>query len=145
MYNCLARGIEQEYLPFTKRYGISNVCYNPLAGGLLSGKHSFAAGPVAGTRFDFNSVYRKRFWHPAYFDAVEELRAVAARFGISLVDLALRWPARRADCVIVGASQFDHLTANLAACNGGELPDEAHDACDAVWEKLRGPTPRYNR
>ena len=145
MYNCLARGIEQEYLPFTKRYGIANVCYNPLAGGLLSGKQSFASGPLAGTRFDFNAMYRKRFWHPAYFEAVEALRAVAARFGISLVEIALRWLTHRADCLIVGASQFDHLTANLAACNGGALPAEASASCDAVWEKLRGPTPRYNR
>lgn len=145
MCNCLARGIEQEYLPFTARYGISNVCYNPLAGGLLSGKHSFAAGPLAGTRFEANAMYRKRYWHSACFDAVEALRAAAARCGISLVELALRWAAQHADCVIVGASRFDHLTANLAACAGGDLPAEALAACDAVWEKLRGPTPRYNR
>ncbi len=145
MYNCLARGIEQEYLPFTKRYGIANVCYNPLAGGLLSGKQSLAAGPLAGTRFDFNAVYRKRFWHPAYFEAVEALRAVAARCGVSPVELALRWLASRADCLIVGASRFEHLTENLASCAGGALPDEALESCDAVWEQLRGPTPRYNR
>lgn len=145
MYNCVARGIEQEYLPFTRHYGIANVCYNPLAGGLLSGKQSFEAGPLAGTRFDSNAMYRKRFWHAAYFDAVEALRAVAGRCEISLVDLALRWTAQRTDCVILGASKFDHLRANLTASNGDELPREALDACDAVWEKLRGPTPRYNR
>lgn len=145
MYNCLARGIEQEYLPFTKRYGISNVCYNPLAGGLLSGKHSFAAGPLAGTRFEANAMYRKRYWHGACFDAVEALRCAAARCGIALAALALRWAAQHADCVIVGASRFEHLTENLEACEGGALPDEALAACDAAWEKLRGPAPNYNR
>ena len=38
MYNLLARGIEQEYLPMCKEFGVSTVVYNPLAGGLLTGK-----------------------------------------------------------------------------------------------------------
>ena len=46
MYNLLARGIEQEYLAFTKRFDVSNVCYNPLAGGMLSGKQSLDKGSV---------------------------------------------------------------------------------------------------
>ncbi len=40
MYNLLARGIEKEYLPFCQRFGVAVVPYNPLAGGLLTGKHS---------------------------------------------------------------------------------------------------------
>ena len=47
MYNALARGIEQEYLACTQRYNVTNVCYNPLAGGLLSGKHSLERGSLA--------------------------------------------------------------------------------------------------
>ena len=39
MYNLLSRGIEQEYLPMCKEFGVSTVVYNPLAGGLLTGKH----------------------------------------------------------------------------------------------------------
>ena len=42
MYNLVARGIEQEYLPMCKAFGISTVVYNPLAGGLLTGKHKQA-------------------------------------------------------------------------------------------------------
>ncbi len=48
MYNVLARGIEQEFIPFTRRFGVSNICYNPLAGGLLSGKQNFDTGPLSG-------------------------------------------------------------------------------------------------
>ncbi len=33
MYNLIARGIEQEYLPMCRRYDVSNIVYNPLAGG----------------------------------------------------------------------------------------------------------------
>lgn len=145
MYNCVARGVEPEYLPYTTRYGVTNVCYNPLAGGLLSGKQSLAAGPIPGTRFDGNAMYQNRFWKQEYFDAVEALRTVADRLGISLVELSLRWLVHRTDCIIIGASKFEHLAANLAAFDGDDLPSDAVDACNEVWAKLRGPTPQYNR
>lgn len=147
MYNALARGIEQEYLPFTKRYGIANVCYNPLAGGLLSGKQSLERGPLPGTRFDGNTRYLKRFWHAEYFEAVDALREVAVGLGISLAELSLRWLCNQpgADCVILGASRFEHLEQNLEASQRGPLPEEALAACDAVWKRLRGPTPIYHR
>lgn len=147
MYNMLARGIEQEYLEFTTRYGIANACYNPLAGGLLTGKQSHAAGPLPGTRFDGNQMYLDRFWHRAYFRAVESLRGIAGDLGISMVELALRWACHRegVDSIIVGASKQAHLEENLRAAEGGPLPEDALRACDRVWQELRGPTPRYNR
>jgi 1-deoxyxylulose-5-phosphate synthase len=90
MYNLLARGIEQEYLSFTRRFEVANVCYNPLAGGLLSGKQSQEQGPLANTRFDGNAMYLNRYWHKQYFDAVEELRRIAKDAGLTLVQLADR-------------------------------------------------------
>ena len=74
MYNVLARGIEHEYLPFCRQYGIGVVPYNPLAGGLLTGKHHFEAGPASGTRFDGNRMYQERYWHREYFEAVGKLK-----------------------------------------------------------------------
>ncbi len=147
MYNALSRGIEQEYLAFTERYRVANVCYNPLAGGLLTGKQSMERGPLPGTRFDGNRMYLKRFWHVEYFRAVDALKAVASDLGISLATLALRWVCYRkgADCVILGASRFAHLEENIEASQEGPLPEEALAACDAAWEEVRGPTPRYNR
>ncbi len=147
MYNVLARGIEQEYIAFTTRYRIANVCYNPLAGGLLSGKQTMREGPIPGTRFDGNPMYLKRYWHAEYFRAVEELQGVAASLGVSLAVLALRWACHRpgADCVILGASKLSHMEANLDASLQGPLPDDVLEACDAVWQRLRGPSPQYNR
>ncbi|MDE0260778.1 MAG: aldo/keto reductase [Bryobacterales bacterium] len=147
MYNALARGIEQEYLACTQRYNVTNVCYNPLAGGLLSGKHSLERGPLPGGRFDGNQRYLKRFWHQEYFQAVEALRRVADGLGIALAAMALRWLCHRegADCVILGASKFAHLEQNMEALQAGPLPDDALRECDEVWGALRGPTPQYNR
>ncbi len=146
MYNLLARGIEQEFLPMVKQFGLSTVVYNPLAGGLLTGKHR-RGEPLPGTRFDGNRVYQDRYWHPAFFDAVGELADIARRAGRSLVSLALNWLLHHsaADCVILGASRVEQLEENLKACREGPLPDDAAGDCDRVWEKLRGAAPKYNR
>jgi aryl-alcohol dehydrogenase-like predicted oxidoreductase len=147
MYNVVARGIEQEYLPFCKEFGISVVPYNPLAGGLLTGKHSQGQAPAAGTRFDNNELYQNRYWHPEFFEAVGELSKVAEAAGMSLVSLAFRWLLSRpmVDSVILGASSLPQLEENLKACDGPPLGEDVLTACDAVWTRLRGVTPIYNR
>jgi aryl-alcohol dehydrogenase-like predicted oxidoreductase len=146
MYNLIARGIEQEYLPMCKRFGVSTIVYNPLAGGLLTGKHQ-RQSPLPGTRFDNNKLYLDRYWHDVDFDAVEELRAIAAKAGRSIVSLALNWIYHHtaADCIILGASRTDQLNENLKALEGGALDSDTLQACDQVWQKLRGPVPVYNR
>ncbi|MCL4401611.1 MAG: aldo/keto reductase [Acidobacteria bacterium] len=146
MYNLLARGIEQEYLPMCREFGVSTVVYNPLAGGLLTGKQRREA-PLPGTRFDDNQLYLDRYWHPAYFDAVEQLRGIAEGAGRGMVSLALGWLLHHTstDCVILGASRLEQLEENLKAVEEGPLPAEAVEACDRVWAGLRGVTPNYNR
>jgi aryl-alcohol dehydrogenase-like predicted oxidoreductase len=149
MYNLLARGIEQEYLPMCKEFGISNIVYNPLAGGLLTGKQQ-RDRPQPGTRFDnpgTSRMYMDRYWHPAYFDAVDKLRAASESAGRSLVSVSLNWLLHHSatDCIILGASKLDQLRQNLAALDEGPLPADLLTVCDEVWQDLRGVTPKYNR
>jgi aryl-alcohol dehydrogenase-like predicted oxidoreductase len=146
MYNLLARGIEQEYLPMCREFGVATVVYNPLAGGLLTGKQQPAA-PLPGTRFDKNQAYLDRYWHEANFSAVQELATIAQAADRSLVSLALNWILHHsaADAVILGASRLVHLEENLRAVEEGPLPSEAVAGCDRVWGRLRGPSPKYNR
>jgi 1-deoxyxylulose-5-phosphate synthase len=147
MWNLLARGLEQEFVPFAKKAGVSIIAYNPLAGGLLSGKHSAQASYTPGTRFDGNKMYQDRYWHQQNFQAVEELKQIAARAGRSIISLAFNWLLHHtaSDCVILGATRLAQLEQNLAACSEGALSDETVAACDEVWQKLRGPVPVYNR
>jgi len=147
MYNVLARGIEQEYLAMCKRYGISAIVYNPLAGGLLTGKQP-QQEPIAGTRFDKNQLYLDRYWHQAYFEAVEKLRAAGEKEGRSLIDISLNWLLHHtaSDCIILGASKMPQLEQNLEVFEkGGPLSAELLAACEQVWQDLRGITPKYNR
>jgi aryl-alcohol dehydrogenase-like predicted oxidoreductase len=146
MYNVLARGIEQEFLPMCREFGLATVIYNPLAGGLLTGKQTFAA-PLPGTRFDKSRAYVDRYWHEANFEAVQNLAATAQGCGRSLISLSLAWVLHHSpvDCVVLGASRLAQLQENLRAASEGPLPADAAAACNAAWAKIRGPSPQYNR
>ena len=129
-----------------KEFGISTVVYNPLAGGLLTGKQKREA-PLHGTRFDGNQMYLSRYWHSEDFDAVSELLDIAKQAGRSPVSLALNWLLYHTpiDCVILGASKLEQLEENLTAMEDGPLPADTVSACDQVWAKIRGISPQYNR
>jgi aryl-alcohol dehydrogenase (NADP+) len=146
MYNLLARGIEQEFLPMSKEFGVSNVVFNPLAGGLLTGKHN-ASEPLRGSRFDREKMYIDRYWNDDNFSAVEAVRDIAQKSGRSMISVALCWLLHHTpvECVILGASKLEQLDQNLAAAKDGPLDTETLAALDKVWERLRGVAPRYIR
>lgn len=149
LYNLLARRIDDEYVGFALASGIETMVYNPLGGGLLSGRYSFEAAPGEG-RFAtsrLSPMYRERYWDPRMFEAVGALSAIAADAGATLPELALRWLASRpvVGSVLLGASKPDHLTANLAALARGPLPADVVGRCDGVGRQLSGPMPAYNR
>ena len=50
-YNLLFRQVERELFPLCAEEGLGVIPYNPIAGGLLSGKHRREAGPMPDTRF----------------------------------------------------------------------------------------------
>jgi 1-deoxyxylulose-5-phosphate synthase len=147
MYNLLARGIEEEYLSFCQRFEVAVIPYNPLAGGLLTGKHTRDSKPESGSRFDNNPLYLGRYWHSDYFAAVDDLKGIARDAGKTLLELSLQWllSQPQVDSVILGASRPEQLTENLKACEGPPLDKATLDRCDDVWKRLRGITPKYNR
>jgi aryl-alcohol dehydrogenase-like predicted oxidoreductase len=119
-YNLLFRQIERELLPLSREEGVGVIPYNPLAGGLLSGKHRRDAGPTAGTRFTLGNAaerYQDRYWHEREFETVEALRPLAAEAGMPLARLAVAWmlaePAITSP--IVGASRPEQLDDVLPA------------------------------
>ena len=146
MYNLLARAIDQEFLPMVRQFGLSVVAYNPLAGGMLTGKHRPDVVPP-GTRFDKMPVYKDRYWHPATFQAVRQLGDLAERSNRSLVSVAYGWLLGQpgVDCVIVGASRLEQLQQNIQAAQDGPLAAEGLVECNKVWSELRGVSPPYNR
>jgi aryl-alcohol dehydrogenase (NADP+) len=146
VYNLLARGIEQEFLPFCREMNIGLTVYNPLAGGLLTGKHKSGSPPAEGTRFQLNKEYHGRYWLDSNFDALSELMEIAKQAGKKPVELALQWLAAQniVDSIIIGFSKMEHLEENLSAWEG-ELDSNTLKACDQVWKKIKGDSFQYNR
>jgi 1-deoxyxylulose-5-phosphate synthase len=145
-YNLITRSIDAECVAFAQRMGIGLTVYNPLAGGLLTGKHDRQAGPVRDTRLARSEMYYGRFWSDVNLEAVEALRKVAAEAGKTMVELALQWLLAQphVDSVILGVSALDQLEQDLAASQGC-LAAETLAACDRIWQRVRGPHFQYNR
>ena len=119
-YNLLFRQVERDLLPFCAEDGVGVISYNPIAGGMLSGKHARAEPPPEGGRFTLGNagqVYRDRYWQDPEFDTVGQIQALADEAGIPIVSLAVAWvlanPAITSP--IIGASRPDQLDASLSA------------------------------
>jgi aryl-alcohol dehydrogenase-like predicted oxidoreductase len=146
-YNLLFRQIEREMLPYCGEDGIGVIPYNPIAGGLLSGKHVRTSPPPEGSRFTLGTAaqnYQSRYWHDREFDTVEALGALAAEAGVSLVTLAVAWvmahPAVTAP--IIGASRPDQLDASLAAPDYTIDPDLKQRLDELTHGYRMGDAPR---
>ncbi|HXB50738.1 MAG TPA: aldo/keto reductase [Streptosporangiaceae bacterium] len=146
-YNLLFRQIEREMLPYCAEEGIGVIPYNPIAGGLLSGKHSRASAPPEGGRFTLGTaggMYQDRYWHEREFDTVEALTRLAQQAGVSLVTLSVAWVlANKAiTAPIVGASSPGQLDASLAAAEY-ELDDDLKRQLEELTHEYRmGDAPR---
>ena len=146
-YNLLFRQIEREMLPFCAEEGVGVIPYNPIAGGLLSGKHDAAGPPPEGSRFTLGwagQIYQERYWHDRAFETVEALRKVADEAGVSLVTLSVAWVlANKAiTAPIIGASRPEQLGASLAAAEYKLDADLTRQLDDLTHEYRMGDAPR---
>jgi aryl-alcohol dehydrogenase-like predicted oxidoreductase len=149
MYNLLIRQIEVEYAAFTRKHPIHNTVYNPLAGGLLSGKHARGESAPKGSRFDKNRLYESRYWTDRFFDLVDAYGAVAKDVGMSLVDLSYAWVASRpyVDSIILGPATIEHLDAAIDGIDGcaKSLTSETLARIDAIHAAYLGTNASYVR
>jgi len=116
-YNLLERQAESEVLPFCIENEIPTMAYGGLCRGLLTGKFGgdeiFAKGDLRRNDPMFKG---ERFRQ--YVEAVNEIKEIAADYGRSPAQFALRWAIQRpgVTCVIAGAR-----TAKQAEDNAGAL------------------------
>ena len=152
MYNAITRGIEPELVPSIRYFGLGFYAYNPLAGGLLTGKYERPDRLPDTGRFALLEFYQDRFWNDLYFDALAQVRDAAGRCGVSMAEAALRWlcyhsplDAGKGDGIILGASSPEQLDSNLNACRNGAIPEELVAAFDEAWRIAQPRCPRYFR
>ena len=141
-YNLLFRTFERDLLPLCEEEGIAVIPYNPLAGGMLTGKHDRTAAPPEGSRFSLGNAgprYQERYWHDREFDTVDALRGLSNEAGMSMTTMAMCWvlsnPAITAP--IVGASRPDQLADSLAAAEKGPLPADLKTKLDEMTHAWR--------
>jgi len=146
-YNLLFRQIEREMLPFCAEDGVGVIPYNPIAGGMLSGKHRATAPPPEGSRFTLGwagQMYQDRYWNDGAFETVEALRELADQAGTSLVTLSVAWVLANEAITapIIGASRPEQLDASLAAADYKLDPDLKRQMDELTQEYRLGDAPR---
>ena len=150
IYNPLTRKAETELNAALDYFGMRFYAYNPMAGGLLTGRYTaYEAAPTDG-RFTHRPNYQNRYWKKSYFDAVAFLKKVCEDNGITLIEATYRWlayhsmlNAERGDAIIIGASKPDHLVQNMAAVKAGPLPDDIVKHFDTAWAMCKAVSLEY--
>ncbi|KAJ5329739.1 aflatoxin B1-aldehyde reductase GliO-like protein [Penicillium brevicompactum] len=156
MYNAITRNIEQELIPCCHRYGLKIVVYNPLAGGILSGRYlpnTEKEVPQEGRFSDKNTtgeLYRQRYMNLPVLDAIHTIvKPVADKYHLTLPEVAFRWLAHHSklqlgrDGILIGVSSVQQLDSNIEAIQKDILPEEMTDALDAAWMAVKAASPPY--
>jgi aflatoxin B1 aldehyde reductase len=155
MYNVITRSIDAELIPTCRRYGIDIVVYNPLAGGLFSGKvKSTDMVPKEGRFSDTSESgtrYRQRYFRESTFNAMKIIEKAIEKHGLSVIETALRWVVHHSalkikdgnDGVIIGVSSIQQLEDNLNQLEKGPLPDEVVQALESAWLVSKADTANY--
>jgi aryl-alcohol dehydrogenase-like predicted oxidoreductase len=146
LYNPIHRQLDVEYFAFARRHPIHTSAYNALAGGLLAREHALDVAPAAGSRFDHNAMYQRRYWTRTMFERAAQVRAVAGKHGIAPVDFCYAWLAAQpgVDSILVGpasVAQLDQAIDALAIA----LPREALAAMDDLARDWTGSDTNYVR
>ncbi|KAF9915212.1 hypothetical protein FBU30_002114 [Linnemannia zychae] len=119
-YNPITRSVVSELLPCLKYYNIGFYAYNPICGGVLSGKYKFDDKVPEGSRYDPKT------------------------------QATLRWMRHHSgldsrDGIIMGASTVDQLNETLTALEKGPLPEDMLRAFDDAWERTKATSEWYFR
>ncbi|MDO0824285.1 aldo/keto reductase family protein [Desulfosporosinus nitroreducens] len=150
VYNPLTRRAEQKLNAVLDNLGIRFYAYNPLAGGLLTGRYkNFDEAPTDG-RFTHRLNYQKRYWKKSFFEASKLIEVECDKCGISMINATYRWLAyhsmlhgERGDMILIGASKLNHLVQNIKSINDGPLPKKIVSAFSAAWELCMADSPQY--
>ncbi len=150
VYNPLTRGAETELNDCLNQFGMRFYAYNPLCGGLLTGRYAqYEDAPTDG-RFTHRPNYQGRYWKKSFFEGFEVIRAAAGKHGVSPIDATYRWLAyhsmlsgERGDAILIGASKLSHLKQNMASIQAGPLPEDVTEAFEQAWAITKGDAPTY--
>lgn len=145
-YNALNRMPEVEHLPACGYFGLGVASYSPLARGVLTAKYEPGQAPPEGTRAGrADKRIMQTEWREESLVVARELRAHAARRGMTPIQFALRWVLnnRLVTAAIAGPRTLEQWQAYAAALDAGfSAEDEA--LVDALVPPGHPSTPGYS-
>ncbi|WP_274652463.1 aldo/keto reductase [Paenibacillus humicola] len=115
-YSILRPAVEKEILPFCLDNGIGVVAYSPLTSGLLSGNYTYDTTFSEGDWRSRNAAHTGEGLRKNV-DRAEKLKKIAARFDITLPQLAVAYDLAHPaiTSAIVGVRKPSHITGVLPA------------------------------
>jgi len=146
-YNALNRAIECETLPLCEAEGLGVITYNPLAGGMLTGKYKRGQPMPSGARLEAFENYYQRYFADNALDIVEQFADVAKQRGVTPAQLALAWilSEPRITCPIVGARNLEQLGDTLGGLEIHLTPNERQAVPSIQSGHWVGKDPVYDR
>jgi len=147
IYNALNRSIENEVLPLCAVEGLGVISYNPLAGGMLTGKYERGKPLPANARLGALPMYYQRYYYDEALTIVEHFCQAAHERGVTPAQLALAWVAAepRITCPIVGARNMEQLKDTLGGMALKLTPEERKAIPAIPPRKWVGIDPVYDR
>ena len=150
IYNPLTRKAETELNACLNHFGMRFYAYNPLAGGLLTGRYGHYEDAPTDGRFTHRPNYQGRYWKKSFFEAVDLIRKAGEKYGINTIEATYRWLAfhsmldgNRGDAILIGASKLGHLQQNMDTLKAGPLPEEMVQAFEQAWAVTKADSPEY--
>jgi len=135
-YNMLWRVIEPEVVPASEELGIGQICFSPIAQGVLTGKYKPGEPVPEGSRATDTkggADFIGRWLNDDILTRVQNLQPIAADHGLSMAQLAVAWVLQNPNVssAIIGASRPEQVTDNVKAA-GVTLEEDALKAIDDV-------------
>jgi aryl-alcohol dehydrogenase (NADP+) len=147
IYNALNRGIELEVLPICEREGLGVIPYNPLGGGMLTGKYKRGGELPEGARLTTNEGYHRRYYTEQTFDIVERFLDHAKKLSVTPAQLALAWSMAepRVTAPILGARSLEQITDSFAGTELSLSPEDRANVPAIPSGRWVGVDPVYDR
>jgi len=112
MYNIICRKVE-EIFPILEENDMVFWGYNPLAGGMLTGKYYLNDSSHNNCRYKDNKIYQNIFWKPEIISELSDFFAMPFCLEYSLKWLSKYSGLKEKDKIILGVSTVEQLDNNI--------------------------------
>ncbi len=125
MYNLIKKNIETELLPMAQSENVAVIPYNPLAGGMLTGKYGRKKDETITGRLNDSAMYNKRYGNLDMLEIAEQFVDLAQKWGHDPVALAVAWVSAHPAVTspILGARNVEQLQGSLASLKVDMTPE----------------------